>query len=186
MRTHLLLSTAVLAAASLACSVFVGGPKLPDPPISGSPETLNTLEQDIQEALANSLTDGTLQLSITQEQMTAYLASRFAAQAEPLLTDPQVEFGDQQIKIYGRARSGIFEANVSMTAKFEIDADGRPDIRISGAEVGPMPVPQAFNDALASAVDEALTGYVGPVAIGFRLESIDISAGVMKVKGRLR
>jgi len=186
MNHHLHLSILALSAASLACSVFLGGPAFPNPPIASSPEALQSLQADIETAVAGSLTDGTLHLEITQEQLTAYLASRFSTRDDPIIAEPQVVLGENEMKIYGRARSSIFEANVLVTAQFGIDQEGQPVISISDAELGPMPVPQAFRDAIAAAVDEALTGYVGPVAIGFRLDSIEIGSGVMTLTGRLR
>jgi hypothetical protein len=183
-RLHLIIL--VLSSASFACSVFLGGPTLPASPSSASPDNLQTLQSDIEKAVAESATDGTLHLEITQEQLTAYLASKLSAQGNPVITEPQVVLEDQKMVIYGRARSGMFEANVALTAQFDIDEEGRPKITISDAELGPMLMPQALRDAITAAVDEALTGYVGPVAIGFRLESIDIASGVMTITGRLR
>ncbi|MFH1186030.1 MAG: LmeA family phospholipid-binding protein [Chloroflexota bacterium] len=175
-----------LAVATLACSVFVGGPSFPDPPIPNSPEALQSLQADLEKAVFESLTEGTLRLTITQEQLTAYLASRLSMQDPPLITEPQVVLGEQEMVVYGRARAGIFEANLAVTAQFAIDQSGQPEFRISDAELGPLPMPQALRDSIAAAVDEALTGYIGPVAIGFRLESIEISSGIMTITGRLR
>ena len=172
--------------ASLACSVFIGGPKLPDPPIVGSPDAFQTLQADIQQAMAASLTDGTLRLSITQEQLTAFLAARLAAQDDSVITNPQVALGEQEMTIYGRTRIWIFEANLAFAAQFSIDQGGQPKITVSHAELGPLPMPRALQDTIAATIDEALTGYFGPVAIGFRLESIDIASGVMMISGRLR
>jgi hypothetical protein len=47
-------------------------------------------------------------------------------------------------------------------------------------------MPTALRDAIAVALNEALTGAVGPVALGFRLETIDIGDGNMTLTGRLR
>lgn len=180
---HLIVSTSL---AALACTVFVGGPDLPVPPIPNSPEALQTLQSQLEQAAVESAATGTLRLEITQEQMTAYLTSRLAGQDAPILTDPQVVLSDQRMIVYGKARSGIFEANMAVTALFSVDADGKPQIAIGEAEIGPLPIPQSLRDAVAAAVDEALTGYIGPVAIGFRLEGIDIREGVMTISGRLR
>jgi hypothetical protein len=49
-----------------------------------------------------------------------------------------------------------------------------------------MPMPTALRDAIAAALNEALTGAIGPVALGFRLESIDIVDGTLTLTGRLR
>jgi hypothetical protein len=180
---HLIVTTSL---AALACSVFVGGPDLPDPVIPNASEPLQTLQNQLQQAVVESAGTGNLRLEITQEQMTAYLASRLSSQDPPILTDPQVVLTDQRMILYGKAQSGMFEANVALTALFSVDADGKPQIALSQAEIGPLPMPQPLRDGIAAAVDEALTGYIGPAAIGFRLEGIEIREGVMTITGRLR
>ena len=136
--------------------------------------------------MVESAGTGNLRLEITQEQMTAYVTSRLSSQNPPILTDPQVVLSDQRMIVYGKARSGMFEANMAVTALFSVDADGKPQIAITQAEIGPLPMPQSLRDGMAAAVDEALTGYFGPAAIGFQLEGIEIREGVMTITGRLR
>jgi hypothetical protein len=186
MKRRISLGLLAIASATIACSIFVGGPALPDPPVAAPPDAFQALQSEIETAVFNSLTDGALRLSITQEQLTAFLVSRLSRQAEPLITDPQVVLRNGEMIIYGRARSWIFEANMAVTAVFSIDEDGRPEILISHAELGPLPMPTALRDAIAVALNEALTGAVGPVALGFRLETIDIADGSMTLTGRLR
>jgi len=183
-RIHL--GVLVLAGASVACSVFVGGPPMPDPAISASPDALQTLQSDLAQAMLEGLLNGTVALTFTEEQVTAYLASWLSAQKNPILTDPQVDFGEQEIIVYGQAHPWIFVANAAAAVRFEVDNSGLPRVAISSVQVGPVPLPKVFRDSIAAAADEALTGYLGPVATGFRLESIDISGGLMTVSGRLR
>jgi len=186
MKKRISLAFLCLSGASLACSVFIGGTALPDPPIQGSPDALQTLQTDLAAAVQGMGADGTLRLSLTQEQLTAFLTSRLAADSHPLITEPQVELGDQEMIIYGRVQYWIIEANASVAAKFELDDAGRPQIRINHAELGPIPMPAPLKNGFAAMLDEMLTGYVGPLTIGFRLDSIDISDGRMALTGRLR
>jgi hypothetical protein len=186
MKHRVTLGLLAIASATMACSIFVGGPALPDPAVAAPPDAFQALQSQIEAAVFNSLADGALHLSITQEQLTAFLVARLANQAEPLITDPQVVLRNGEMIIYGRARSWIFVANVAVTTVFTIDADGRPEILISHAELGPLPMPTAFRDAIAAALNEALTGAVGPIALGFRLDSIDIADGSMTLTGRLK
>ena len=186
MKPQLHFPIVAIIAASLACSIDVGGPTLPDPPIVSSAEVLQQLQTEIESALLRGLSDGILSLSLTQEQLTAFLAARLSAGEEPLIRNAQVVLGDQEMIVYGRARAGIFEANAAVTVEFAVDDLGKPQIKITHAELGPLPMPDGLKDAIASAVDEALTGYLGPAAIGFRLESINISGGAMTFTGRLR
>ena len=186
MNPRIRLPILVLAVSSLACTVFVGGPALPDPPVSSSPEAFATMQATLAQAVLESLLDGTLDLTFTQEQMTAYLTSWLSTQKNPIISQPQVVFGEQEVVVYGRTRTWIFEANVAATAEFEVADSGLPQILISRVQVGPLPMPKVIRETVAAAVDEALTGYLGPVAIGFRLEHIEILGGVMTVSGRLR
>src|SRR5574340_491917 len=164
---------------SLACSVFVGGPDLPEPPPAPSGDPLQELGQQLEQAVAESATSGRLVLHISQEQVTAYLASQLTTQDPPLLTEPRVVLDDQKMILYGRAQSGMIEANVMVATEFTIDEAGQPRILISDAQLGPLPMPPALQAAIAAAIDEARTGSIGPAAIGFRLESIDIVDGEM-------
>lgn len=175
-----------LSGAALACSIFIGGPDYPDPRVQASPDALQTMESQVEAALAQSLADGTLRVSFTQEQLTAFLEARLGAQPEPILTDPQVVLTQQEMIVYGRARSWILEANVSLAVTFAVDAQGSPQVTVRRADFGPLPMPQAVQAGIAAALDEALTGYVGPVALGFRLEAIEISDGVITLTGRIR
>jgi hypothetical protein len=175
-----------IAMASLACSVFVGGPDIPDPVPVAPGDPLQALEGQIQQAVKDSLSTGVLSLQLSQEQLTAYVVSKLANREPPLLTDTRVVLADQKMILYGRANSGMVEANVAVTTEFGIDSAGLPEIRITDAQLGPLPMPQALQDAITAAMDEALTGAIGPAAIGFRLESIDISGGVMTLTGRVR
>jgi len=170
----------------MACSIFVGGPAAPDPPVVAPPDAFQTLQSQVEAAVLNSLTDGILRLSITQEQLTAFLVSKLSDQPEPVIADPQVVLRNGEMIIHGRARSWIFEANMAVATVFLIDEDGQPRIVISHAELGPMPMPTALRDAIAATLNEALTGAVGPVALGFRLESIDVADGNLTLTGRLR
>lgn len=186
MKRPINLGLLAIASTTLACSIFMGGPEFPKPPVPAPTDAFQTLQSDIEAGLSNSLTEGTLRLTITQEQLTAFVANRLSSPAEPLLTDAQVVLRDGEMILFGRARASIFEANMAVTAVFSIDEDGRPRIMISHAELGPMPMPEVLRDVIAVALDEALTGSIGPVALGFRLESIDIANGAMTLTGRLR
>jgi hypothetical protein len=186
MNRNLLLAFIAVAATSLACSIFVGGPDLPTPQVIPPAGALPTLESKIGRAVTDSVNTGTFSLQLTQEQLTAYAASKLSMQDPPVLTNPQVVLGDQKMMIYGRAVSGMVEANVSLAAEFSVTPAGQPEIKVTDAHLGPLPMPQALQDAIASALDEALTGSIGPAALGFRLESIDISGGVMTIAGRVR
>ncbi len=173
-------------AATLACSIFVGGPAYPDGVVPPSTEAGQSLQDQIQQAVVAGSSSGTVSFQVSEGQLTAYLAQKLESQTNPLITDPQVLLRDGQMKVYGKAHSGIFTANVSITTRVSVDEDGQPKIEVAQTDFGPLPAPQGLNDAVSRFVREAFTGSLGPVAIGFRLESISIADGIMTVSGRIK
>lgn len=90
------------------------------------------------------------------------------------------------MKVFGKARTGIFVANVSFTTEVSIDPAGQPQIDITEASYGPVAAPSSLVEALGAFLRETLTGSVGPAALGFRLESISIGDGTMTLSGRIK
>ncbi len=174
-----------LLAATLACSIFVGGPAIP----TQSPEataTFPSLPSQVEQAVTAGATTGEISLQITEGQLTSFLADKLAHQTNPVISDPRVVLQSGQMIVYGKAVSGAFTANVSMTLQASVDANGQPQIQVINTDFGPIPAPQGFNDMITASFQEAFTGYLGPVATGFRLESINIGDGVMTVTGRFK
>jgi hypothetical protein len=186
MQLRALFAIVTLEAASLACSIFLGGPKLPETPVTVATEAVRSLQSSIEQAAADSLTDGTFRLEITESQLTAYLVSRLNAEPDPVITDPHVELRDGSLIVYGQAHAGVFVGNLSVTSEFSLDENGQPKVTIEAADLGPLPAPQALRDWISALLDETLTGSIGPAAIGFRLETIEIADGLMTVTGRLK
>ncbi len=175
-----------LLLATLACSIFVGGPAYPEGPAPVATGSPVALQDQVQQAVAEAATTGVVTLQITEGQLTSYLQAKLAEKPDPLLSDPRVYLRDGQIKIYGKATSGIFTANVSITVQASVDSNGQPQIDVVQSDFGPLAAPEGLNEAVTSFVQEAFTGAVGPAATGFRLEHIDVGNGVMTVTGRIK
>jgi len=182
----ILIALSTLTFAALACSVFIGGPAYPDTSIPVSTEAVQSLQDQIKQAVADGAQTGTVTLQISESQLTSYLAFKFASQTNPLITDPQVQLRNGEMKVFGKVQQGMFNANISVTMNVSVDDQGLPKIEITQADFGPLPAPQGLNDAVSTMVQEAFTGSLGPVATGFRLDSIAIADGTMTVVGRTK
>jgi hypothetical protein len=184
-KKSVLLGFITLVTATLACSIFIGGPAYPTPN-TDSTAAAPDLQAYVQQAVTDGAQSGIVTLQITESQLTSYLASRLESQTDPLITEPQVVLRDGQMLVYGKVQSGIFTANVNITATVSVDGNGQPQIEITHTDFGPLPAPQGLNEAVSSFVGEAFTGSLGPIATGFRLESISIGNGMMTVTGRVK
>jgi hypothetical protein len=175
-----------LAGLTLSCSIFIGGPVYPIASIPVPTNKQQSLQSAVEKAISDSSQTGIVTLQISENQLTSYLTSKLETQTNPIISEPQVFLREGQIKIFGKAASGIFIANVSVTAKIMVDTDGQPEINITQTDLGPLPTPQGVNNAISALVHEAFMGSLGPIATGFRLESISIADGLMTVKGRIK
>ena len=174
-----------LATATVACSILIGGPGYPEPPGASSTQAVEAARTQIAEAVLEGAQTGAFRLVITESQLTAYLASQLSEQSS-LISDPQVLLRDGVIHIFGKAEAGIFVATIDATAQVTLDDQGQPQIKITSADFGPVTVPDALAGSLSAVLQEALTGSVGPMAIGFRLQSIVIADGTMTITGQTK
>lgn len=189
----LLLFLIVLILASLACTVFVGGPDYSDrAPIAVSTEAADDLKDEIKRAFEAGATTGEVTINITETQITSVLALRLQTDQnlqqdkKPLMTDPQVYLRDGQMQIFGKTQQGMFAANIGIIVSVGIDENSKPKIEIVSADFGPLPAPEGINAAISAMIDEAYTGSIGPVATGLRIQTISIADGIMTITGRIR
>jgi hypothetical protein len=180
------LSILSLTLASLACTVFVGGPDYPSTPIAVSTEAVGSLDDQVHAAQTAAAQNGMMTLSVNETQITSLLAAKLDAQADPFIRNPQVYLRNNEIQVYGKATQGNLEANVRIVLAASIDAEGKPVITVTSADFGPLPAPEGLNKTISALLDEAFTGALGPAAVGLRLESITIADGVMTLAGRVK
>lgn len=176
-----------LILASLACSIFIGGPEYPAQSVPISADEVQNMNAQIEEAFAAGAETGSVTIQITESQLTSLIALKLQNQTKPPFTEPQILLRNNQLQLFGKFISGSFVANMLITANVGVDeASGQPKIEISSADFGPLPAPEGMNTAINAMIAEAFTGTLGPVAIGFRLESINIADGVMTMTGRIK
>jgi len=180
----LFLLTLILS--SLACTIFIGGPEYPANPIPFSMEAVESLRTQIEQAMIAGAESGVITLQINESQLTSYLALKLQEKTNPPFTDPQVLLRNGQMQIFGKVQRGIFAANVSTVLNVTVDEAGKPKIEIASTDFGPFPAPQGLNTVISSLIDEAYTGSLGPIATGFRLETITIADGLMTLTGRIK
>ena len=185
-RIRILLVLITLIFGTMACSMFVGGPDYPEDSIPVSVEAVESLKTQIEEAVLAGTETGAITLQITEEQITSYIAFEMASQEEPAFQNPQVYLRDGQMQIYGEVVRGYLTANVLVALTVNVDDLGQPKVEIATADFGPFPAPDGLKQSMTAIITEAYTGSLGPIATGFRLESIIINNGLMTVSGRIK
>jgi hypothetical protein len=176
-----------LVLASLACTIFVGGPDYPAQTVPISADEVQNMRTQIEQAFLAGAETGVITLQFTESQLTSYIALKMQERTDPPFTEPQILLRNGQMQMYGKVMRGPFAANILITMNVSIDAaTGLPKIEVASADFGPFPAPEGINNAISAIIEEAFTGSFGPVAIGFRLESITIADGIMTMVGRIK
>lgn len=186
-RTKTIASALIVLLLSIpACTINVGGPEYPTPAIPISTEAVGALENNIQTAVAAGADSGDVTLLLTEPELTSYLYYKLESQTNPFITNPQVYLRENEMRIYGTAIQGNFEAFVKIVVAASVDEQGQLQIDLTTVDFGPLPVPGGLNEIVTAIIKEAYTGALGPVATGFRLETIKIAEGLMTITGRTR
>jgi hypothetical protein len=175
-----------LVLAVLACTMNIGGPTYPTPAIPVSTEAAGELQSSLETAVSAGTVSGEITLIFTEPQLTSYLSYKLQAQSKPLITNPQVYLRDGQLQIYGTASNGYFEATSRIVLSAGVDDQGQLKVELTSADFGPLPVPNGLKDLITNTIQEAYAGALGPVATGFRLQSVTISDGTMTIVGQTK
>ncbi|MDR3574749.1 MAG: hypothetical protein P4L50_12865 [Anaerolineaceae bacterium] len=168
---------------NLACQISVGGPKLPQTNIPISTQAAGSVG-DIWKTAVLDTKSGTVSLTLSEEQLTSFLAAHLPAEQKSLFINPQIVLQDGQIQVYGQMKKSYFIANVQIIMQAYVDNNGQPKLSIISADFGPLPAPAGLMDSLSSIFNEAFTGSLGPYATGLKIESIDIKNGKMTITGK--
>ena len=126
------------------------------------------------------------EIKITEGQLTEYLKEELAKQEDPVLQNPSVILRDGVIEIYGTAKTGILTGNLRLVTEVTIDDQGDPQIKITSADIGGVPIPSGLLGIFSGMIESGLTSNLGSFATGFRLQEIHIADGVMVVRGQKR
>ena len=121
-----LLMLVMLTMTILSCAIFVGGPEYPTTSSPTTSDSQTSLQTEIEQAISQSTQSGTINLQISENQLTSYLAFKIDAQSNPVISDPQVLLRDGEILVYGKVESGVFYANICVTTRVRIDGNGQP------------------------------------------------------------
>lgn len=169
---------------ALACSVFLGGPEPPGPEITPVGD-MDSIEQTWADAVSLS-GDGTVVVTFSEAQMTAYLQQKLDANPENTFHTAQVFFRDGRIKVYGMLAGGSVSASAILILRPEVTAEGKIDFILEQAQVGPLTLPSGLLSAVSDVLTEAFTGSVGSLATGFQVKEILVGDGQIAISGVVR
>ena len=174
-----LLVLAVCLTAALACNA----PGLFSPtPIPVSTEAAGQLVETLTSITPGP--SGEVSVTLTQEQLTSYVATELAKTPDVPITQPQVALDNGKITLTGTLDLEGIQADSKIVMIPTVGSDGKPDIQIESATFGPLPVPDEILTEASSVVGDALAEEINNEAgVEVNLTSLTIDNGVMTAEG---
>lgn len=177
-------SLVVLMITSLACNFGLQAPAPERTPVPLSTEALQALEQDLSETLAEAQQSGDVTISLTEGQVTSYLAERLAQETDFPLSEPLVLFQESRIEVYGKVQTGAVSGSVQIVLTVSVDAQGFPDVEVISANLGAIPLPQFVLDQITTLIDDLIQENMA--GFNAQLLNVQITTGLMTLTARLR
>jgi len=170
-----------LALPLLACSL----PRLrreaptPTPTIAVSKQAAEQLERKLQEAW-ESKEEPKILLRVTDEEITSYLNLRLQEQGADLpIQAPRVRFTDGKIYLSGQVRlESPAISGQGLVVATPILVDGRVQVEINRAAVGPFPVPRPFLQQVTTLINDRLAEVTSQV----KVQRIEVSEGALVIE----
>jgi uncharacterized protein YpmS len=186
MLVRLLPLALLLAAASLACQAPLKAIPTPTPTlIPASTEDALQFEQRVTEAVKQLEDTGTITLTITESQLTAFIIQQLQSQNDVPFKDPQVLLRNNQIEVSGTVTSGIINAPGSMVLVPVVD-QGNLKINVQSAKIGSVPVPQGTLDNLSTLINQNIDSLISVNGTPLEIQSLQVSDGQMTITGKAR
>lgn len=158
----------------MACNLS-GGPT-PPRQVTNSPELAKSVEASVQTVQPNPTT-GKIQYTITEAEMTSYVNQNLSKNFDPILKNPVVVFQPDRLELYGTISGDNISANGRVAMSVDVDDQGKPSVKITEANFGPIPVPASLLTNLSTAIDRSLEDAMTQNNSDYRLESIKITTG---------
>ncbi len=173
----------VLFSTSIACSIPIRGMVPAETESPGNADLPLTVEEFIDQKGQINPDNGTITITMTQDELTAYLNSYLASQSNINLQDPQIILSEDRIDVYGNLKESIVSADIKISLTAGVNESGEVDVNILEADLGLIPVPENLLDTFTSSIKETLTNSIAAASNGARINQITINDGSMTITG---
>lgn len=168
----------------MACNL--GSRQTPAAPPPVSTEAVLGLEATLESAVDQVRESGEVNLELDEAQLTSLVAFQLQESGEDTIRDPQVYLRDGQIQVFGTVERQSISGTGRVALTIDLDDEGRPDLNVVSASIGPFPIPRQIVDNLESELDKAFTRKLDSLAPNTRFETILIADGKMTITGHAR
>jgi hypothetical protein len=129
---------------------------------------------------------GKLSMTIDEAQLNTMVVNELNKQSNPELTNPKIQLQNGQILVSGEVNRSGLNASFSSTLTVGVTPDGHIQYNVISASLGPLPLPQAMRDQLATQLNDLMGTPQTKDGQQIYVEAVNIGNGVMTITGHVR
>ncbi|MCE9646996.1 MAG: hypothetical protein K8S20_13425 [Chloroflexi bacterium] len=176
-----LVDTLISFAVNNAEGGMEGAPERPGAPIMTSELAAAQAKSAIESALPppGSLNTATL----TEQQVTSWLALEMQNSPDLPLHDIQVYLRDGEVQVWGVVEGSNNSTSALVTGKINLDTDGIPVIEVDSLQIGQQVIPDILLPQVETWLNQMLLESINRQVPGLKIMNINISSGLITVSG---
>jgi tetratricopeptide (TPR) repeat protein len=158
-----------------------GAPERPGAQIAPSDAAGAEAKTALENALPQpgSLSSATL----TEIQLTSWLAMEMKNNPDLPLSDVQVFLRDDKIQIWGMVTDGTNSTSALITGNLVIDSNKNPNIKIESVQIGAQAIPTVLISQLENWLNQLLIEKINDQVPGLQIMNINVTNGLLTVSG---
>lgn len=168
---------------SLACRLGADRAQKPEETIAVSTQAVATLEQKLQDSVEQAGQGSTVEITISEEEITSVIALRFGEQTGMTVTDLQVYLRDGQVQMFGNVLMGELAVPVVVFFEPQINLQGQLHLTLVSFQMGPLEVPDSLKETIQEQVDQLIGNMIQQSESSFYVESVTIADGNLTLRG---
>src|SRR5688572_8705267 len=158
-----------------------GAPERPGSEILFSEQSSIEAKQIIENALpqAGSLTS----ITITEQQITSWLAMEMQGNPDLPLSDVQVYLRNGQVQVWGMVNGSADSTSGLIVSEIKIDNNQLPYLEIESMQIGTQVIPDFLVNQMEAWINETLAESISEQLPGLTLMNVNVVNGLITVSG---
>lgn len=158
-----------------------GAPERPGAQIAPSDAAGEEAKTVLENALPQpgSLSSATL----TERQLTSWLAMEMKNSPDLPLSDVQVYLRDDKVQIWGMVTGSTNSTSALIVGDIRIDSSKNPNIKIESMQIGTQTIPTVLVSQMEAWLNQVLIEKINNQAPGLQIMNINVTNGLVTISG---
>ena len=120
-------------------------------------------------------------ISFSESDVLGWIKQYQQSQTDVLLNDPSVKLDNGLAQISATIEAGFISGKLDVSFSVNVDDQGNPVVSVASMKLADVDVPQAFQEQLAAAINDAIASSIVEQLGGRTIQSIVIDDGRMTI-----